>query len=87
MSNAYSKVYIRNVEVSKTSFSHFQSGWVLHPIFSSSGDYPPLMRSWMKTISIKEGYKRSRLPEFTKEEIEMIKGKYKIRLPKTTHTL
>ncbi|XP_069695524.1 myrosinase 1-like isoform X1 [Periplaneta americana] len=54
----------------------FSIGWVLHPICSSAGDYPPLMKEWMAKRSKEEGYTRSRLPSFTLEEIEMIKGSY-----------
>jgi len=49
-------------------------GWVLHPIYSATGDYPPVMKEWIAKKSKKEGYSRSRLPSFTKEEIEMVKG-------------
>nr|APM84101.1 GH1 beta-glucosidase [Microcerotermes annandalei] len=51
-----------------------QLGWVLHPIYSATGDYPPVMKEWMAKKSKEEGYSRSRLPSFTKEEIEMVKG-------------
>ncbi|KAJ9579864.1 hypothetical protein L9F63_004466 [Diploptera punctata] len=50
------------------------TGWVLHPIFSSTGDYPPLMKNWLREKCKKEGYKTSHLPEFTAEEVELIKG-------------
>jgi len=52
----------------------FQFGWVLHPIYSATGDYPPVMKEWMAKKCKEEGYSRSRLPNFTKEEIEMLKG-------------
>ena len=52
----------------------FQLGWVLHPIYSATGDYPPVMKEWVAKKSKEEGYSRSRLRSFTKEEIEMLKG-------------
>ncbi|KAJ4446065.1 hypothetical protein ANN_12756, partial [Periplaneta americana] len=48
--------------------------WVMHPIYSSTGDYPPLLKEWVAKKSKAEGYPRSRLPSFTQEEIEMVKG-------------
>jgi len=47
---------------------------VLHPIYSATGDYPPVMKEWVAKKSKEEGYSRSRLRSFTKEEIEMLKG-------------
>lgn len=52
----------------------FQLGWVLHPIFSNEGDYPPLMKETVAKNSIQEGRFRSRLPSFTNEEIKLLKG-------------
>nr|AEW67361.1 beta-glucosidase [Coptotermes formosanus] len=49
-------------------------GWVLHPIFSATGDYPPVMKEWLGKKCKEEGYSRSRLPSFTKEEIELVRG-------------
>jgi len=57
----------------------FQLGWLLHPIYSATGDYPPVMKEWMAKKSKEEGYSRSRLPSFTKEEIEMVKGEVQLR--------
>jgi len=54
----------------------FQLGWVLHPIYGATGDYPPVMKEWMAKKSKEEGYSRSRLPSFTKEEIEMVRGEF-----------
>jgi len=52
---------------------------VLHPIYSDDGDYPPIMKEWIAKKSKEEGYSRSRLPSFTKEEIEMVKGEFQLR--------
>ena len=37
------------------------------------------MKEWMAKKSKEEGYSRSRLPSFTKEEIEMVKGEFQFR--------
>jgi hypothetical protein len=52
---------------------------VLHPIYSATGDYPLVMKEWMAKKSKDEGYSSSRLPSFTKEEIEMVKGEFQMR--------
>jgi hypothetical protein len=41
-----------------------------------TGDYPPVIKEWMTKKCKEEGYSRSRLPSFTEEEIEMVKGKF-----------
>ena len=51
-----------------------QIGWILHPIYNKNGDYPPLMKELVEKKSKEEGYYRSRLPTFTQEEIQMLKG-------------
>lgn len=51
-----------------------QLGWVLHPIFSEEGDYPPLMKETVAKNSISEGRFRSRLPAFTPKEVKLLKG-------------
>jgi lactase-phlorizin hydrolase len=45
-----------------------------HPIYSTSGDYPPEVRARVDNNSRAEGYNTSRLPKFTQEEIDYIKG-------------
>lgn len=52
----------------------FNIGWIAHPIFSKSGDYPPIMRQIVDENSKREGRSSSRLPLFTKEEIELVQG-------------
>jgi hypothetical protein len=34
------------------------------------------MKEWIAKKSKEEGYYRSRLPSFTKEEVEMVKGEF-----------
>lgn len=45
-----------------------------HPIYSKEGNYPPIVISSVAKNSIEEGFPKSRLPEFTKNEIEYIRG-------------
>lgn len=54
---------------------YLQFGWFSHPVFSSTGDYPPVMRNIVDRNSLIEGRNQSRLPYFTPEEIKEIKGK------------
>ncbi|XP_046748534.1 myrosinase 1-like isoform X6 [Diprion similis] len=50
----------------------FNCGWVVHPVFV--GDYPEIMKTRIAMISELEGYPFSRLPEFSDEWVEYIKG-------------
>ncbi|XP_047456732.1 lactase-phlorizin hydrolase-like isoform X2 [Mugil cephalus] len=52
----------------------FFIGWFAHPIFK--GDYPELMRTIIRERSLASGLPKSRLPEFTPEEIKRINGTY-----------
>ena len=52
-------------------YLQFYIGWFYHPIFSEQGDYPKVMREYIDKRSDSE---KSRLPKFTPEEIERIKG-------------
>uniref|UniRef100_A0A2A4JVL1 beta-glucosidase n=1 Tax=Heliothis virescens TaxID=7102 RepID=A0A2A4JVL1_HELVI len=52
----------------------FAMGWFAHPIFSEAGDYPPVMRSTVDENSKQQGFPRSRLPYFTPQEVEMLRG-------------
>ncbi|XP_025830317.1 myrosinase 1-like [Agrilus planipennis] len=53
---------------------YFQYGMHIQPIFSSEGDYPEVVKEYIAAQSSLEGYKRSRLPQFTQDEINYIKG-------------
>ncbi|XP_077295428.1 myrosinase 1-like [Arctopsyche grandis] len=57
-------------------FMHFMTGWYSHPIYSKDGDYPPIMRKIINERSEIQGFKMSRLPAFTTEEIKYIKGTF-----------
>ncbi|XP_044761903.1 myrosinase 1-like [Coccinella septempunctata] len=49
-------------------------GWWAHPIFSTNGDYPEIMKSRIEERSRQENFVESRLPSFTKEEILNLRG-------------
>lgn len=49
-------------------------GWWANPIFSKTGDYPQKMKDRVANISKTQNFKKSRLPDFTRDEIKMIQG-------------
>ncbi|XP_075991781.1 lactase/phlorizin hydrolase-like [Anticarsia gemmatalis] len=52
----------------------FEWGQYAHPIFSETGDFPQIMKERIAAKSAEQGFFRSRLPEFTPEEVEFVKG-------------
>ncbi|PNF16841.1 Myrosinase 1 [Cryptotermes secundus] len=54
----------------------FYLGLYAHPIFSQEGDYPKLVKDRIAQKSLDEGFFRSRLPKFTKEQISHIRGTF-----------
>ncbi|KAM4608665.1 lactase/phlorizin hydrolase-like [Polymixia lowei] len=50
----------------------FYIGWFAHPIFN--GDYSNTMKTIIRERSLAAGLSKSRLPEFTPDEIKRIKG-------------
>jgi lactase-phlorizin hydrolase len=52
-----------------------QLGIYAHPIFSEEGDYPSVVKERVDANSKAEGFTTSRLPKFTSEEVNFIKGK------------
>ncbi|KAK9687263.1 Glycosyl hydrolase family 1 [Popillia japonica] len=52
----------------------FNFGWFAKPIFTQEGDYPQIMKESIARSSKLEGLSKSRLPQLTQEEIELIKG-------------
>ncbi|KAK9511654.1 hypothetical protein O3M35_000274 [Rhynocoris fuscipes] len=57
-------------------FTQFTLGWFAHPVYSSTGDYSPVMREFIDRNSLEEGLPQSRLPVFTAEEVKEIRGTY-----------
>ncbi|XP_044260672.1 myrosinase 1-like [Tribolium madens] len=53
----------------------FNVGIWLNPIYGS-GDFPAIVKQRVKTTSEKEGFSKSRLPEFTPDEINFVKNSF-----------
>lgn len=49
-------------------------GLYLHPIYHRNGDYPEIVKTRIASRSLQEGFSKSRLPSFTSEEINYIRG-------------
>lgn len=49
-------------------------GWYAHPVYSEEGNYPPELIKLVDEKSRQQNYSRSRLPKFTTDEVEYIKG-------------
>ncbi|CAH1108409.1 unnamed protein product [Psylliodes chrysocephalus] len=52
----------------------FEVGIYLNPFFHPNGDFPEVVKKRVEMISKIEGYPQSRLPSFTPDEIDFIKG-------------
>lgn len=63
---------VSDQEAAKRAIS-FCLDFIAKPIFID-GDYPEVVKSQVASMSKKQGYPSSRLPEFTEEEKRMIKG-------------
>lgn len=62
----YFEYWINNISLQWEQYS-----W---PIFSETGDFPPEMKKRIAVRSAEQGFPKSRLPEFTAEEIELLRG-------------
>ncbi|XP_015120600.1 myrosinase 1 [Diachasma alloeum] len=72
-STNYVPVVAGDVESSKIAFD-FDTGWIMHPIFSMEGGYPEVMKQRIAENSRAEGLSSSRLPEFSPEWTDYIRG-------------
>uniref|UniRef100_A0A2A4JVC5 beta-glucosidase n=1 Tax=Heliothis virescens TaxID=7102 RepID=A0A2A4JVC5_HELVI len=63
-------------QVAAETNRQFTFGWFANPIFSEVGDYPAIMRSVVDENSKQQGFARSRLPYFTPQEVEMLRGSW-----------
>ncbi|CAG5040665.1 unnamed protein product [Parnassius apollo] len=55
---------------------HQLAGLYSHPIYTKDGGWPSVIEKIIAEKSKSQGYPRSRLPAFTQEEIDFIKGTY-----------
>ncbi|XP_023723771.1 myrosinase 1-like isoform X2 [Cryptotermes secundus] len=55
-------------------YQQFNLGIYAHPIFSTEGDYPAVVKERISRNSAAQGYTTSRLPTFSPEEVEYIRG-------------
>lgn len=65
-------IKVSDIETAERAIQ-FYIGWFGHPIFVD-GDYPEVMKVFVRNASLGEGLAVSRLPEFTSEEKQRIKG-------------
>ncbi|XP_018320184.1 myrosinase 1-like [Agrilus planipennis] len=52
----------------------FRVGFYANPIFSTDGDYPQVIKEYIGNRSSAQGFTKSRLPQFTSDEIDYIRG-------------
>ncbi|KAI4491174.1 hypothetical protein M0802_010395 [Mischocyttarus mexicanus] len=64
----------KNDTVSEDIAYQFFCGWSIDPIYSKTGDYPEAMKIRIGENSKIQGYSKSRLPVFTKDWVEYIRG-------------
>lgn len=61
-------------EEARDRSQEFHLGYYAHPIFHSDGNYPQVLIDRVANRSYAEGFRRSRLPSFTSEEVNMLRG-------------
>lgn len=57
----------------------FMFGWFMHPIYVN-GDYPDVMKWKIGNKSKEQLYNESRLPVFTEEEKQFLRGMFKFHV-------
>ncbi|XP_038218411.1 myrosinase 1-like [Zerene cesonia] len=65
--------YPRDKELAKLGLE-YMIGRYSHPIFSKEGGWPPSVEKKLLEYSLKQGFNYSRLPSFTEEEKQLLKG-------------
>ncbi|OWR48224.1 seminal fluid protein CSSFP020 [Danaus plexippus plexippus] len=63
----------KNVEATDV-YREFMIGLYMHPIWSKDGGFPKMVKERVHQNSIKQGFKKSRLPALSKEEVTLLKG-------------
>ncbi|XP_045505086.1 myrosinase 1-like isoform X1 [Colias croceus] len=66
----YSEEFIEEAEFTM----QYAAGFYSHAIYTKEGGWPPTFEKYIAEKSKREGYPRSRLPPFTEEEKEFVKG-------------
>ncbi|XP_041976262.1 myrosinase 1-like [Aricia agestis] len=56
--------------------TEYATGLYTHPIFSKEGGWPKSIEAIVAQKSKEEGYTKSRLPPFTADEVQLVKGTY-----------
>ncbi|KAL4712790.1 hypothetical protein ACJJTC_011860 [Scirpophaga incertulas] len=64
---------VDDIQIANDSIQ-FVLGHYAHPIFTKTGGFPKVMIDRIAAKSHEQGFPRSRLPELSSEEIEMIRG-------------
>ncbi|CAG9784226.1 unnamed protein product [Diatraea saccharalis] len=67
-------ISIKLTDTPRLRHLNYSWGQYAHPIFTESGDFPPIMKEKIAAKSEAQGFYRSRLPEFTSEELELVRG-------------
>ncbi|EFN86879.1 Lactase-phlorizin hydrolase [Harpegnathos saltator] len=62
-----------DVTAAERDYQWFVKG-LLNPIFDSTGDYPSIMKERIANYSRAQGFSISRLPSFTKKQIDDVRG-------------
>ncbi|XP_014234170.1 myrosinase 1-like [Trichogramma pretiosum] len=69
----YDPASYKDIEAAEMSYI-FANYWFVNPLLGERGNYHEVMRFKVGMRSAMRGLKRSRLPEFTDEEVRMIRG-------------